>query len=71
MPNGFLGVDVTPVFFATLNAINELNQKTQYEKERTKRLRAEYLALTGGKKKVGFGGKIKAFLVKVKNKLHI
>ncbi len=71
MPNGFLGVDVTPVFFATLNAINELNQKTQYEKERTKRLRAEYLALTGGEKKVGFGGKIKAFLVKVKNKLHI
>ena len=69
MPNGYLGVDVTPIFFATLNALKELSQKTQYEKERTKRLKAEYLALTGGQENEGFGGKIKAFFKKVKMKL--
>lgn len=71
MPNGYLGVDVTPVFFATLNALKELNEKTQYEKERTKRLKAEYLALTGGEQKVSFGMKIKNFFKQIKNKLHI
>ncbi len=68
MPNGYLGVDVTPVFFATLNALKELSQKTQYEKERTQRLKAEYLALIGSQPKETFSSKVKKFFKKVKMK---
>ena len=69
MPNGYLGIDITPVFFATLNALKELDKKTQFEKERTKRLKSEYLALVGEQPKPSFGTKIKNFFTRIKNKL--
>ena len=41
MPDGYLGVNTDPVFFAMLNAMKEVNQKTQEEEQKQIRLQKE------------------------------
>ena len=45
MPNKYLGVDNAPVFFATINALNEVNKKTIEEEQRMHALEYELKTL--------------------------
>ena len=45
MSNGYLGVDSSPIFFASLNALKELNEQKNVEKIRNEKLQQELTTL--------------------------
>ena len=45
MPSGYLAVDSAPMFFASMNALKEVNQKFKEETEKSTKLEAELSAL--------------------------
>lgn len=45
MPSGYLGVDTAPIFFAMVNAMQEVNQTTQKELDRQKQLESDLALL--------------------------
>ena len=45
MPSGYLGVDTAPIFFAMVNAMQEVDQTTQKELDRQKQLESDLALL--------------------------
>ncbi len=72
MPNGYLGVDTDPVFFAMLNALKEVEAKTEIEKTRQIELQNELIELKKELKSLteckaaDFWGRARCFIIDFK-----
>ena len=72
MPNGYLGVNTDPVFFATLNALKEVGEKTNAEEQKQIALQKEIAELKNeietltSCKNTDFWGKIRCFFYDIK-----
>lgn len=76
MPSGYLGVDTAPIFFAMVNAMQEVNQTTQKELDRQKQLESDLALLENELKELtackakDFWGKIECIKADLKRFLN-